>query len=1184
MDIYICGTRDRNRSLQGDHVVVRLSPPHEWMVCHNRVLDYLPKLTEDEFASLYAEKRLKPEDRLVVDAARRGRLGPVDAGDLEVEVASPRENSGDEGRGDPETMGREPAEKNKKANRRGSRGGRKHKKKTERDEAGSKVAGATPGSGAAPSVRPRGSATDAGFAPGDPATPALESAKDAESRGGEFGATALVSERDSVVQPGSFNRPATKPVPNPPHHPLVCTEMTNKVSHPIRTGRREEVRRSAKEAVPDSGLDVLDLLRLPCWKKLVQRTGKVVYIVQPVHTRMAAGHLKLMADKNPDTALFSPKDNRIPRMKIPMAECPGDFYRNEAKYSKTLFVALIVEWNDPGFAKGHDLFAFHACREECIFTIDPETARDLDDAVSCERAGNGLYEVGVHIADVSFFVPEDTPLDQEARNRATSVYMVQKVIPMLPRPLCENVCSLNPSEDRLALSVVWTVDADGNVRDERFGRSIIRSCVKLSYGHAQSIIDARDLRELDACTFPPVTGSHDLAEVYEKVKMLHGISQKLRARRFRNGALRLDQPKLSFTLDHGTGMPNGFFVYELKESNRLIEELMLLANMAAAHRIYRAFPHVAVLRNHVPPQENMLENLREVLAAYGIVIDTSSSTAIQTTLDAYAGKGEFNEARLAILVSLFAKPMQLAKYFCTGMKQDEAEFHHYALNVPMYTHFTSPIRRYPDVLVHRLLAASLGYTQRPTWDPYVVQRVAEHCNTRKEAAKRCSEMSSELFLAAYVRQCGPVYAKGMVLAVMDHSLDVLIYQLGIVKRVYLDSIIDARDLRELDACTFPPVTGSHDLAEVYERVKMLHGISQKLRARRFRNGALRLDQPKLSFTLDHGTGMPNGFFVYELKESNRLIEELMLLANMAAAHRIYRAFPHVAVLRNHVPPQENMLENLREVLAAYGIVIDTSSSTAIQTTLDAYAGKGEFNEARLAILVSLFAKPMQLAKYFCTGMKQDEAEFHHYALNVPMYTHFTSPIRRYPDVLVHRLLAASLGYTQRPTWDPYVVQRVAEHCNTRKEAAKRCSEMSSELFLAAYVRQCGPVYAKGMVLAVMDHSLDVLIYQLGIVKRVYLDKLDLKKFHYQRLDGIPELLLSWEKQQGDGEEKGEEVESVTIFTLLDVVLASVPGDPYKFVAIVPPPQDRPGLSCRVASETPGMSLTSESIVRNDSFF
>ena len=176
----------------------------------------------------------------------------------------------------------------------------------------------------------------------------------------------------------------------------------------------------------------------------------------------------------------------------------------------------------------------------------------------------------------------------------------------------------------------------------------------------------------------------------------------------------------------------------------------------------------------------------------------------------------------------------------------------------------------------------------------------------------------------------------------------------------LQSMIDATNIGELDPGTFPPVTGNHDLAEVYERVKMLHGITQKLRARRFRNGALRLDQPKLSFTLDHDTGMPNGFFIYELKESNRLIEELMLLANMAAAHRIYRAFPRIAVLRNHVPPQENMLENLKEVLAAFGIVIDTSSSAAIQTSLNAYAGEGEFNEARLAILVSLSAKPMQV--------------------------------------------------------------------------------------------------------------------------------------------------------------------------------------------------------------------------------
>ncbi|KAK6965281.1 DIS3-like exonuclease 2 [Biomphalaria glabrata] len=571
-------------------------------------------------------------------------------------------------------------------------------------------------------------------------------------------------------------------------------------------------------------------------RRFVQRTGRVVYIYEKKNSRAASGRLKLMQDKNKRFALFSPSDSRIPRIIIPMSECPKDFYDRPDIYAQILYIARIQQWDEtsnmplgclakslgeagqiepeteamlieldvddtpfsdkvieclpqnlPCTIPASEYTYRKDLRQSCIFTIDPATARDLDDAVSIEELGNGNYQVGVHIADVSFFVQESTELDTAAASRATSVYLVQKVVPMLPRLLCEELCSLNPDQDRLAFSVIWTINEEGEIFDEWYGRTVIRSCVKLSYEHAQGFIDHPN-KVWTQDELPPITNGFSVLDVCKRVLQLNKIALSLRKQRFDNGALRLDQVKIQFSLNKETALPNGYSVYKQKDSNRLIEEFMLLANMAVAHKIKQSFPQKAILRRHPPPQIKPLEVMEELCDSLSLEIDASNSSTLHKSLLKYYGEDEFSQSRFQVLVVLISKPMQLAKYFCAGTFQDESLFHHYALNVPLYTHFTSPIRRYPDILVHRLLAAALGYCEVTEMSTQLLQKQADYCNDKKLNAKMASDRSNEMYFSIFVKEVGPLEETGMVMAVLDKSFDVLILKLGIVKRVYLEKL------------------------------------------------------------------------------------------------------------------------------------------------------------------------------------------------------------------------------------------------------------------------------------------------------------------------------------------------------------------------------------------------------------
>ncbi|XP_028365380.1 DIS3-like exonuclease 2 isoform X2 [Phyllostomus discolor] len=576
-------------------------------------------------------------------------------------------------------------------------------------------------------------------------------------------------------------------------------------------------------------------------EKSLQRSAKVVYIVEKKHSRAATGFLKLLTDKNSELfrkyALFSPSDHRVPRIYVPLKDCPQEFVTRPKDFANTLFICRIVDWKeDSNFALGQlakslgqageiepetegilteygvDFSDFSSevleclpqdlpwtvppeefskrrdLRKDCIFTIDPSTARDLDDALSCKPLADGdAYEVGVHIADVSYFVPEGSELDKVAAQRATSVYLVQKVVPMLPRMLCEELCSLNPMTDKLTFSVIWTLTSDGKILSEWFGRTVIRSCTKLSYEHAQSMIESPTQR-IPEGELPPISPEHSSEEVHQAVLNLHRIAKELRKQRFLDGALRLDQLKLAFTLDHETGLPQGCYISEYRDSNKLVEEFMLLANMAVAHRVYRSFPETALLRRHPPPQTKMLNDLVEFCNQMGLPMDFSSAGALNESLTRIFGDDKYSLARKEVLTNMCSRPMQMALYFCAGALRDEAQFRHYALNVPLYTHFTSPIRRFADVMVHRLLAASLGHSAPPDLEPSEVQKQAEHCNDRRMASKRVQELSTSLFFAVLVRESGPLESEAMVLGVLNQAFDVLVLRYGVQKRIYCNAL------------------------------------------------------------------------------------------------------------------------------------------------------------------------------------------------------------------------------------------------------------------------------------------------------------------------------------------------------------------------------------------------------------
>lgn len=329
-------------------------------------------------------------------------------------------------------------------------------------------------------------------------------------------------------------------------------------------------------------------------------------------------------------------------------------------------------------------------RKVTTFTIDPRDAKDFDDALSIRQLKEGLWEVGVHIADVSHYVTEDSIIDKEAEKRATSVYLVDRTIPMLPERLCNFICSLRPDEEKLAYSVIFDINEKGDVKNSRIVHTVIKSDRRFAYEEAQQIIE---------------TGKGDFRD---EVLMLDTIAKALRQKRFAAGAINFDRYEVKFDIDE-KGKPISVYFKVSKDANKLVEEFMLLANRTVAERIGRVpkgkkakvFPY----RIHDLPDPEKLDNLSQFIARFGYKLRTSGSKtevskSINHLLDDIQGKKEEN-----LIETVSIRAMQKARYSTHNIG-------HYGLAFDFYTHFTSPIRRFPDMMVHRLLTKYLDENGR----------------------------------------------------------------------------------------------------------------------------------------------------------------------------------------------------------------------------------------------------------------------------------------------------------------------------------------------------------------------------------------------------------------------------------------------------------------------------------------
>lgn len=441
-----------------------------------------------------------------------------------------------------------------------------------------------------------------------------------------------------------------------------------------------------------------------------------------------------------------------------------------------------------------------------VMSIDPPNCKDIDDALHANLLPNGNLQVGVHIADVTHFVAPGSALDEEAADRGTSTYLVDRRLDMLPGLLTTKLCSLTSTEDHFAFSVLWEMklvgDREVQVVDVSFCKSIIRSVASLSYQQAQVYLDDPEA----GCVLGSNSASKQKKTKKDKesarrdllgsgIKTLNEIATRLRAKRIDAGALTLASPEVKFLLDTETQNPLDVQMYALRDTNALVEEFMLLANITVAKKIVRHFPTFSMLRRHPAPSKRQFDLLVSQAKAVGVNLRVDSSKQLQDSLDAADASSSaaakdssmphnnpyFNK----MLRILCTRCMMPASYFSSG-EVTPKEFHHYGLAAPIYTHFTSPIRRYADVVVHRLLAAAIGVTPLPSYleNKSHLHEISEQLNRRHHAAQLAGRASVSLHTLLYFKQF-PTSTDAVITKVKNNGVGVLLPRFGIEGMIFL---------------------------------------------------------------------------------------------------------------------------------------------------------------------------------------------------------------------------------------------------------------------------------------------------------------------------------------------------------------------------------------------------------------
>uniref|UniRef100_A0A8P4GG87 Exosome complex exonuclease RRP44 n=1 Tax=Dicentrarchus labrax TaxID=13489 RepID=A0A8P4GG87_DICLA len=544
------------------------------------------------------------------------------------------------------------------------------------------------------------------------------------------------------------------------------------------------------------------------WSEAASKpTGKIVGIIKR-SWRPYCGMLNASQIKESTRHLFTPADRRIPRIRIETRQSSTlagqrimvaiDGWPKHSRYPNGHFVrslgsagekdteqeVLLLEHDVPhqDFSQAvlsflpkmpwaitpEDMVKREDLRHLTVCSVDPPGCTDIDDALHCRELDNGNLEVGVHIADVSHFIRPGNAMDKEAANRGTTVYLCGKRIDMVPELLSSNLCSLRSNVERMAFSCIWEMNDKAEILKTRFTKSVINSKASLTYAEAQMRIDDTTMND----------------DITQSLRGLNKLAKILKRQRIEKGALTLSSLEVRFHIDSETHDPIDLQTKELMETNSMVEEFMLLANISVAQKIYDEFPDCAMLRKHPAPPPSNYDILLKAAKSKNVEIHTDSAKALADSLDGAKVDGfpYFN----TLLRILATRCMMQAVYFCSGMDSD---FHHYGLASPIYTHFTSPIRRYADIIVHRLLAVAIAAdsTYPDLMDKHKQSALANNLNYRHKMSQYAQRASVAFHTQLFFKSRGILNEAGYVLFVRKNAIIVLIPKFGLEGTVFFDT-------------------------------------------------------------------------------------------------------------------------------------------------------------------------------------------------------------------------------------------------------------------------------------------------------------------------------------------------------------------------------------------------------------